>query len=57
MRIDTPTIQPIVTPAGAMPASALGARPARWIQIVATILATITAILLASGLAVVMNLS
>jgi hypothetical protein len=57
MRIDTQTIQPIVTPAGAMQESAFGERPARWIPIAATILATAAAILLASGLAVVLNLS
>jgi hypothetical protein len=35
----------------------LGARALPWISIAATILATTTAVLLASGLAIVMNLS
>jgi hypothetical protein len=51
MRIDTPTIQAIAASA------ATGARAARWVPIVATVLATAAAVLLASGLAVVMNLS
>jgi hypothetical protein len=48
MRTDTQTISPIAT--------ASGARPARWVPIVAVLAAT-TAVVLASGLAVVMNLS
>jgi hypothetical protein len=59
MRTDTHTILPITAP-GARPGArrehASGAGPARWAAIVA-ILAATTAVLLASGLAVVMNLS
>ena len=51
MRIDTQTIH--ATSAGA----ATGARSVRWVPIVATVLATTAAVLVASGLAVVMNLS
>jgi hypothetical protein len=55
MRTEVQTILPIATP-GARLEHASGARPARWAAIVA-ILAAATAVLLASGLAVVMNLS
>jgi hypothetical protein len=55
MRTDMQTIAPIATP-GARPEHASGAPPARWAAIVA-ILAAATAVMLASGLAVVMNLS
>jgi hypothetical protein len=53
MRIDTRTIPAIATPG----APSFGGRAARWVPLVATVLATTTAVLLASGLAVVMNLS
>jgi hypothetical protein len=59
MRIDTQTIRPVATFAaasGAMPEPASGARAMRWVAIAATVV-TITAVLLACGLAVVMNLS
>ena len=54
MRIDTQTSR---APTGTMPEHVFGARAALWVPIVARVLATTTAILLASGLAVVMNLS
>jgi hypothetical protein len=57
MRIDTQTIRPVATldaTTGAMPEP--GARAMRWAAVAATV-ATITAVLLACGLAVVMNLS
>jgi hypothetical protein len=60
MRIDTRTIRTMATPGapgGAMPEHAFGGRAARWVPLVATVLAATTAVLLASGLAVVMNLS
>jgi len=60
MRTNTLTIQPIAT-AGAtteeLPEHVLGARAARLLALAATILATTTAVLLASGLALMMNLS
>jgi len=40
-----------------MPEHAFGGRAARWIALVATVLATTAAVLQASGLAVVTNLS
>jgi hypothetical protein len=58
MWIDTRTIQTIATPGAAsraMPEHAFGA--ARWVPLMATVLATTAAVLLASGLAVVLNLS
>jgi hypothetical protein len=59
MRTDTQKISPLAAP-GARPGTGLehasGARPARWVPIVAVLAAT-TAVLLASGLAVVSNLS
>jgi hypothetical protein len=60
MRIDTSAIQTIAAqraPSDAMPEHAFGGRAARWVPLVATVLATTTAVLLASGLAVVLNLS
>jgi hypothetical protein len=60
MRTDTLTIQPIATAGAAtaaLPENALGVRAAPLIALVATILATTTAVLLASGLAVMLNLS
>jgi hypothetical protein len=63
MRTDALTIQPIATAAAAtaaneaLPEHALGARAARLLALVATILATTTAVLLASALAVMLNLS
>ena len=65
MRIDTQTIQslavqPIATSrsaSDAMPRSAFASRAARWLSIAATVLATTTAVLLACGLAVMLNLS
>ena len=60
MRIDMQTIQPMALPGAAteaLPEPLLGARARRWISLAATVLATTTAVLLASGLAVVMNLS
>jgi hypothetical protein len=61
MRTDTLTIQPVATVGAAteaLPEHALGARAARLIALVATILATTTttAFLLVSGLAVTLNL-
>jgi hypothetical protein len=59
MQIETLTIQPIA-PARAVsceiPDHALAARAARWLSLVTSVLAA-TAVLLASALAVVMNLS
>lgn len=60
MRTDMQTIQPMTIPGAATDARTervLGARALPWISIAATILATTTAVLLASGLAIVMNLS
>jgi len=60
MRIDAPTIQPIALPGApteTLPEQLFGTRALRWISLAATILATTSAVLLASGLAVVMNLS
>jgi hypothetical protein len=60
MRTDAMTIQPLATAGAAtdaLPHHALGARVGRWLAIAATVLATTLAVLLASGLAVVMNLS
>jgi hypothetical protein len=60
MRIDMQTIQPMALPGAAteaLPEPVFGARARRWISLAATVLATTTAVLLASGLAVVMNLS
>ena len=60
MRTDTLTIQPVATAgaaAEALPEPALGARAARLLVLAATILATTTAVLLASGVAVMLNLS
>jgi hypothetical protein len=67
MRIDTQTIQSqslaiqpdasACAPAGAMLEQDLVAGAARWIPIAATVLATTTAVLLASGLAVMMSVS
>jgi hypothetical protein len=60
MRTDTLTIQPIATAGGAteaLPEHALGAQAAQLLALAATILATTTAVLLASGLAVMLNLS
>jgi hypothetical protein len=67
MRIDTQTIQsPSLAirpdasagaPTGAMLEPDLVASAARWLPIVATVLATTAAVLLASGLAVMMSLS
>jgi hypothetical protein len=60
MRTDTLTIQPFATAGAdteALPENALGARAARLFALVATIIATTTAVLLASGLAVMLNLS
>ncbi len=58
MRIDT--IQPMAIPGDATdarPERVFDTRARRGISIVATVLATTTAVLLASGLAIVMNLS
>jgi hypothetical protein len=60
MRTNTQTIRPMAIPGAATdarPEQVLGAGALRWISIAATILATTTAVLLASGLAIVMNLS
>jgi hypothetical protein len=60
MRTDTRTIQPTTTlsaPSDAMPKHAFGASAARFLPLLATVLATSTAVLLACGLAVAMNLS
>jgi hypothetical protein len=59
MRTDTLTIRPIGTAVAteALPEHALGARAARLIALMATILANTTAVLLASGIAVMLNLS
>jgi hypothetical protein len=58
MRTETLTIQPIATAgAEALPEHALGARAARLFALAATIFATTTAALLASALAVMLNLS
>jgi hypothetical protein len=60
MRTDAMTIQPLATADAAtdtLPQHALGARVTRFLAIAATVLATTLAILLTSGLAVVMNLS
>ena len=60
MRIDMQTIQPMALTGArteALPEPVLGDRALRWISLAATVLATTAAILLASGLAVVMNLS
>jgi hypothetical protein len=60
MRTNTQTIQSVAISGAARaarPERVLGARALRWISIAATILATTTAVLLASGLAIVMNLS
>jgi hypothetical protein len=60
MRIDMQTIQPMALPGAAtdaLPEQVLGARALRWISLAATVLPTTAAVLLASGLAVVMNLS
>ncbi len=60
MRTDTLTIQPIATARAAteaLPEHALGARAEQLVAPAATILATTTAVLLASGLAVMLNLS
>jgi hypothetical protein len=58
MRTDTLTIRPTGTAAAeVLPEHALGARAARLIALAATILATTTAVLLASALAVMLNLS
>jgi hypothetical protein len=55
MRIDTQTIRPVAT-LDAAPQAALDTPVVRWAAIGAT-LVTIAAVLLACGLAVVMNLS
>jgi hypothetical protein len=61
MRIDTQTIQSLTIPSLAagevMPEQAFGAKAARRAALAATVLAATTAVLLASGLAVVMNLT
>jgi hypothetical protein len=60
MRTETLTIQPLATAGAATEASpqpALGARAARLLALAATIFATTTAVLLASALAVMLNLS
>ena len=57
MRIDTQTFQPIATSGAPTGERAFDPRAARWVSTVATVLATTTAVLLACGLAVVMNLS
>jgi hypothetical protein len=60
MQIQTLTIQPIAPTGaaiGAMPEYALVARAVRWLSIAAAVFATITVVLLASALAVMMNLS
>jgi hypothetical protein len=60
MRTDAMTIQSLVTAdaaTDALPHLALGARVARILAIAATVLATTLAVLLASGLAVMINLS
>jgi hypothetical protein len=60
MRIETLMIQPIATAGAAtegLPQPALGARPARRLALAVTIFATTTAVLLASALAVMLNLS
>ena len=60
MWIDTHTVRTIAAPgaaSGAMPEHAFGGRAGRWVPLLATVLAAITAVLVASGLAVVMNLS
>jgi hypothetical protein len=71
MRIDTQTFHSLAVQsfvqsqprasagasADAMPERALGARLARWVPMVATVLVATTAVLLASGLAIVMSLS
>jgi hypothetical protein len=69
MRIDTQTFHSLAVqsyvpyhasaaaPAGATPERALRAHMSRWIPMVATVLAATTAVLLASGLAVLMSLS
>jgi hypothetical protein len=64
MRIDTRAIRPIATldaatraiPRAALPQATLGTPAMRWAAMAAT-LVTIAAVLLACGLAVVMNLS
>ena len=64
MRIDTQTIRPVATldaatgamPQAALPQAALETPVMRWAAIAATFV-TISAVLLACGLAVVMNLS
>jgi hypothetical protein len=59
MLIDTQAIQAAATlsaPMGALPKADSGAAAARWISIGTTILA-VSGVLLASGLAVVLNLS
>jgi hypothetical protein len=60
MRTDAMTIQPVATTdvaTDALPAHALSPRTAHWLGILATVLTTTAAVLLACGLAVVMNLS
>jgi hypothetical protein len=60
MRTDAMTIQSLVTAdaaTDALPQHALGVRVTRFLAIAATVLATTLAVLLASGLSVVMNLS
>jgi hypothetical protein len=60
MRTDTLTIQPIATAGAATDALAdpvLGARAARLLTIAASVLATTTAVLSASALAVLIHLS
>jgi hypothetical protein len=60
MRTDAMTIQLLATTdaaTDALPQHALGARAGRFLAIAATVLATTLAVLLASGLAVVVNLS
>ncbi len=59
MQLDMDSTAPESLPGGteAMAAPDLGARLVRWVPMAATILATTTAVLLASGLAVVMGLS
>jgi hypothetical protein len=60
MRIDAHTVRTIATPGAAgdaMPEHVFGGRAGRWVPLLATVLAATTAVLVASGLAVVMNLS
>jgi hypothetical protein len=61
MRIDTQTIQSLAIPSLAagevMPEQVFGAKAARRAAFAANVLVVTTAVLLASGLAVVMNLT